>query len=553
MANDAIFKIKDVAGLQQNDTSRNLLITVCAALQNALDASWTSPRCVASPKRLGAVQCFSKCPHQRHWWSQLVFHQWPRGTNMHVDWGNRRRPPHARSHWRTPSETRCPKCHPDKPGTNRYKWQGHDCGFYCCNRNYNKHWKTIYENRKATSRSVAIYWNIYHKCLGLETLRCDDRPFYFDSLQWYPSLYRCQTNYCIPRAKTGIANKSQGHRFFNLISIGSNLQRHCDCPGHYHHQAILGCEVSGSQHTQGIAPAVQKCSRHSVISLYWWSTGKYILCSYLDYEWVKFRNVMYTICPVLVSWALITAHSSIPRWHEPSWDSTRSFQHVVPRGNTAVSFDQIAQGNKQPYIINAILMKRNGHWVWTVDFDASPQKRHKRSMIPPTSVSHDEVSAVVQTTGRTAPGASSVRSCDLNLRHFELGESPQLDCRLFWNFLYPFYCETWTSVSKKFLLQTTVSPKTNSQLAASSYKFEPSDMVREKGNWSVRMRYLDPCQAAAKENIDPNSKVFRTFHVSFLLVPILLSQLCGCSGRIKGFEAWILRPDSGANQIRSLK
>ena len=36
---------------------------------------------------------------------------------MHVDWGNRRRPPHARSHWRTPSETRCPKCHPDKPRT----------------------------------------------------------------------------------------------------------------------------------------------------------------------------------------------------------------------------------------------------------------------------------------------------------------------------------------------------------------------------------------------------------------------------------------------------
>ena len=89
----------------------------------------------------------------------------------------------------------------------------------------------------------------HDKCL--ETLRCDDRPFYFDPLQWYPSLYRCQTKYCTAwqRAKIGIANNSQGHRFLNLTSIGSNLERHCDCPGHYHHQAILGCEVSGSQHT----------------------------------------------------------------------------------------------------------------------------------------------------------------------------------------------------------------------------------------------------------------------------------------------------------------
>ena len=374
------------------------------------------------------------------------------------------------------------------------------------------------------------------------------------------------------KSKNGYCKQESGSPFFNLISIGSNLQRHCDCPGHYHHQAILGCEVSGSQHTQGIAHAVQKCSRHSVISLYWWSTGKYILCSYLDYEWVKFRNVMYTICPVLVSWALITAHSSIPRWHEPSWDSTRSFQHVVPCGNTAVSFDQIAQGNKQPYIISAILMKRNGHWVWTVDFDASPQKRHKRSMIPPTSVSHDEVSAVVQTTGRTAPGASSVRSWDLNLRHLELGESPQLDCRLFWFFLYPFYCETWTSVSKIFLLQTTVSPKTNSQLAASSYKFEPSDMVREKGNWSVRMRYLDPCQAAAKENIDIYTQVMASRLSDWPKQQGLSDIPCFVPVGTHTFvpTLWVFRedqrfwgvntapsrthpPDSGANQICSLK
>lgn len=224
------------------------------------------------------------------------------------------------------------------------------------------------------------------------------------------------------------------------------------------------------------------------------------------------------------------------------------------------------------YIINAILLKQNGRWVWTVDFDASPQKRHERSMIPPTSVSHDEVSAVVQTTGRTAPGASSVRSCDLNLRHLELGESPQLDCRLFWNFLYPFYCETWTSVSKIFLLQTTVSPKTNSQLAASSYKFEPSDMVREKGNWSVRMRYLDPCEAAANEKIDIYTQVMASRLSDWPKQQGLLDIPCFVPVGTHSFvpTLWVFRedqrfwgvntapsrthpPDSGANQICSLK